>query len=176
MPIRLVQGDITGMGVGAIVNAANSELRPGGGVCGAIHAAAGPALSQACADYVIGNGPVAAGEAAITSGFHLAARYVVHAVGPVWNGGGSGEAEQLASAYRSAVLAAETKGVETMAFPSISTGAFGYPVDQAAQVAVQALAQALGTSRSVREVTIVAFDEETYDAYRTALEQLSWEF
>lgn len=176
MPIHLVQGDITEMHVGAIVNAANSELLPGGGVSGAIHAAAGPALTQACADYVIANGPLETGCVAVTPGFHLPARYVIHAVGPVWNGGGSGEAVLLASTYRSAITAADEKGVEHIAFPSISTGIFGYPVHLAAPVAVQAVADSLCSSKAVRDATFVAYDQETFAAYRSAIDQITWEF
>lgn len=176
MSLHLIQGDITKMHVGAIVNAANSELLPGGGLCGAIHAAAGPSLAEACGDWIIANGPVPPGGAAITPGFRLPAQFVVHAVGPVWNGGHHGEPATLASAYHSAIQIADEHGVETIAFPAISTGIFGYPAENAASVALQAVADGLCTSNHVREATFVLYDEETYDIYQRAVADISWEF
>jgi O-acetyl-ADP-ribose deacetylase len=123
--------DITTLDTDAIVNAANEALAPGGGVCGAIHRAAGPELARACA--AIGGCPT--GEARLTPGFRLPARYVIHAVGPVWRGGGAGEAELLTSAYRSSLRLAEEHDLENIAFPAISTGIYGYPLQEATKVA-----------------------------------------
>jgi len=170
MPIRLTLGDITRTDVDAIANAANSQLLPGGGVCGAIHAAAGPELARACAAWVREHGTVPAGSAAITPGFALPARWVIHAVGPVWRGGSAGEAELLASAYRASIELAEEHSLATVAFPSISTGIFGYPVELAAPVALGAITQALASTPHVREVTFVLFDAGTMSAYEQAWE------
>lgn len=169
MPITLHLGDITRVDTDAIVNAANSMLLPGGGVCGAIHSAAGPKLAAACAAYVLKHGPVATGSAAITPGFRLPACYVIHAVGPVWHGGNRGEPEALASAYRASVELAVANDLTSLAFPSISTGIYGYPLDLAAPVALAAAAEALEHARSVRDVTFVLYDERTYSAYEAAL-------
>ena len=165
MGIRLSLGDITTVDADAIVNAANSALRRGGGVCGAIHAAAGPELARACAAYVAEHGPVTPGGSAMTPGFDLRARFVVHTVGPVWAGGTQGEAAVLASAYRSAVEVADATGLSSIAFPSISTGIFGYPVDLAAPVALRSVAEALAHAAGLRDATFVLFDERTYSAY-----------
>ena len=127
--------DITTLDVDAIVNAANEQLAPGGGVCGAIHRAAGPELAVACRK--IAHCPT--GEARITPGFKLPARWVIHAVGPIWHGGSAGEPEQLAGAYRSAILLAEQHQLHSIAFPAISTGIYGYPLELATQVAVAAV-------------------------------------
>jgi O-acetyl-ADP-ribose deacetylase (regulator of RNase III) len=135
--------DITTLDTDAIVNAANEALAPGGGVCGAIHRAAGPELARACA--AVGRCPT--GEARITPGFRLPARYVIHAVGPIWRGGGEGEAQLLASAYRSALRLAAEQGLRSIAFPAISTGIYGYPVDQATSIAVSSV-RARACSRS----------------------------
>lgn len=170
MPISLLLGDITRVTVDAIVNAANSQLLPGGGVSGAIHAAAGPELARACEEWVREHGPVPTGGAAITPGFRLPARYVVHAVGPVWHRGNDGEPALLASAYRASIEIAEGRGdVASIAFPSISTGIFGYPLGLAAPVAVSAVREALERARSVRSATFVAFDDATFDAFEQAL-------
>jgi len=169
MPISLVLGDITRVEADAIVNAANSQLLRGGGVCGAIHAAAGPELARACDAYVREHGAVPPGGAALTPGFLLLARFVIHAVGPVWHGGGHGEAETLASAYRSSMSLADKAGLATIAFPSLSTGIFGYPVGLAAPVALGAVAEALGATTHVRNATFVLFDRATYVAYEQAL-------
>ena len=162
--IEVVQGDITDQRVDAIVNAANASLLGGGGVDGAIHRAAGPDLLAAC--QKIGGCPT--GEARITPGFQLPARYVVHAVGPVWAGGGRGEADLLASCYRASVALAAGHGARTMAFPSISTGAYGYPVERAAPVAVRALREGLADHPEVEHVTIVCRGQETFEAFRRA--------
>lgn len=169
MGVNLVLGDITRSDADAIVNAANSRLLPGGGVCGAIHAAAGPQLAQACSEWVREHGPVATGCSAITPGFALRARYVIHAVGPVWSGGAAGEPGLLARAYRSAVELADEHGLTTIAFPSISTGIYGFPVELAAPVALRAVAEALEGALCVRDATFVLFDSTTYAAYERAL-------
>ena len=153
--------DITTLDVDAIVNAANSSLAPGGGVCGAIHRAAGPELAQACVEV----GPCPTGEARITPGFKLPARFVIHAVGPVWRGGSHGEAGQLASAYRSAMALATAEGLESIAFPAISTGIYGYPLDKATSIAAREVHAALDGPGSVERVVFACFDQRTLDAY-----------
>ncbi len=157
--------DITTLDVDAIVNAANEALAPGGGVCGAIHRAAGRELARACA--AIGGCPT--GEARLTPGFRLRARYVIHAVGPVWQGGAAGEAEQLASAYRSALELAEAHELTSIAFPAISTGIYGYPLDAATAVAVRTVRQVLRGTSHVRRVVFACFGSDALDAYRHAI-------
>lgn len=169
MSIHLLLADITTLDVDAIVNAANSHLSPGGGVSGAIHRVAGPELARACAEYVHEHGPVPTGEAAITPGFDLNARYVIHAVGPVWRGGGAGEAGALASAYTASIQLAEKNALTSVAFPSISTGIYGYPLALAAPIAIRAVASALGCVTRAQDVTFALFDAATYDAYEAAL-------
>ena len=156
---RLV--DITTLDTDAIVNAANESLAPGGGVCGAIHRAAGPELARACA--AIGHCPT--GEARITPGFRLPSGYVIHAVGPVWRGGGEGEAELLASAYRSALRLAEEHGLRSIAFPAISTGIYGYPLDQATDVAVRAVRGSGEQGSGLQRVVFACFGPEVERAY-----------
>ena len=162
MPVEAVQGDITTLDVDAIVNAANSSLLGGGGVDGAIHRAAGPELVAACR-MLHGCKP---GEAKATGGYRLKARYVIHTVGPVWNGGGKNEAETLASCYRDSLGVAEELGVRTIAFPAISTGIYGYPRDRAADIAVH---EALAAAGRFDRILLVAFDRETCDLYRDRL-------
>jgi O-acetyl-ADP-ribose deacetylase (regulator of RNase III) len=173
--ITLERGDITLVAADVIVNAANARLAPGGGVCGAIHAAGGPAIAAECRAFLAAHGPLAPGEAAITSGGRLAVRWVVHAAGPVWRGGHADEAETLASAYRSAVRIADAVGAADIAFPSISTGIFGYPVERAAPVAMRAVRDALVESVSVRRACFVLFDDATHRAFAAALEALEGE-
>jgi O-acetyl-ADP-ribose deacetylase (regulator of RNase III) len=167
--ILLERGDITTVAVDAIVNAANGQLAPGGGVSGAIHSAGGPSIAAEGQAWVREHGPVATGDAAVTGAGRLPARHVIHAVGPIWHGGGSGEAEALASAYRRAIELADALGSETIAFPSISTGIFGYPLEQAAPVALRAVRDALARAAHVREVRFVLYDAATYAAYQAAL-------
>jgi len=163
--IETALGDITAQRVDAIVNAANSSLLGGGGVDGAIHRAAGPDLLAECRQL----GGCEPGRAKATSGYGLAARHVIHTVGPVWNGGGEGEPETLAACHRSAVALAAELGCRTIAFPAISTGVYGYPVDLAAGVAVAATAEALDDQNIVEVVRFVLFDERTLAAFDAAM-------
>lgn len=161
--IEVVQGDITGLSVDAIVNAANSSLLGGGGVDGAIHRRAGPELVQEC--RLLGGAKT--GEVKLTKGYRLPARFVLHAVGPVWQGGGAGEAELLASCYRNALALAERHELRTIAFPAISTGIYGYPKASAAGIAVATVSahQAALPER----VIFCCFDAETAGLYRELL-------
>jgi len=163
--IFVVRGDITEQRVDAIVNAANTTLLGGGGVDGAIHLAAGPDLLSECRAI----GGCRTGDAVITRGYRLPAGYVIHTVGPIWQGGNAGEAELLADCYINSLKLASEHGVRTLAFPSISTGAYGYPVSQAAQIAIRAVTDYLQTDPSIDEVRFVCFDEHTFDAYEQAL-------
>ncbi len=158
-------GDITKLGVDAIVNAANDRLAPGGGVCGAIHRTAGPGLAEACAR--IGGCPT--GGARITDGFDLPARHVIHAVGPVWQGGTEGEADLLAGAYVSCLDLAKRHGLESVAFPAISTGVYGYPLKQAAEIAVGTVCDWLDRENAPREVVFCVFGAAAEEAYEQAL-------
>jgi O-acetyl-ADP-ribose deacetylase (regulator of RNase III) len=162
MRIEAVHGDITREDVDAIVNAANSALARGAGVCGAIFAAAGPELDDACATL----GGCATGDAKVTPGFRLPARFVVHAVGPVWHGGDAGEADALTSAYRRSLEVAAAAGARSIAFPAISTGIYGFPKRAAAEIAVRTLQT---TPSAIEVARLVAFDAETYDLYRELL-------
>jgi O-acetyl-ADP-ribose deacetylase (regulator of RNase III) len=153
--------DITALHVDAIVNAANTGLAPGGGVCGAIHRAAGPRLAEACERL----GTCPTGGARITPGFDLRARHVIHAVGPVWRGGGHGEPELLASAYRAALGLAREHGLRSVAFPAIATGIYGYPLDEATAVAVATVRAELGAPSTIEHVIFACFDDETLKAY-----------
>jgi O-acetyl-ADP-ribose deacetylase (regulator of RNase III) len=166
--IIIHQGDITALAVDAIVNAANEALAPGGGVCGAIHRGAGPELARECASL----GGCKTGDARITAGYNLAALHVIHAVGPVWRGGGQGEPGLLASCYRRALELAQRSACATIAFPAISTGIFGYPPDQAAQVAVTAVAETLPRTRGITQVIFCCFDGASAERHRTALKAL----
>ena len=160
--VEAMKGDITTLEVDAIVNAANSALAGGGGVDGAIHAAAGPELHEACACL----GGCDTGDAKATPGFRLPARWVIHTVGPVWRGGTEGEADALASCYRRSLEVADELGARTVAFPAISTGIYGYPAEEAAAVAVATLESA---PTDVGVVTLVAFDDQTLALYRRLL-------
>ncbi len=164
--VYLVQGDITQLAVDAIVNAANEALLPGGGVSGAIHRAAGPELAEACRKVA----PCPPGEARLTPGFRLPARYVIHTVGPIWRGGTHGEAALLEKAYRQSLALARQYRLSTVAFPSISTGIYGYPLAEAAPIALKVL---LEEAPHFQELYMVAYDETTYRAYLEAWEKLT---
>ena len=174
--LELVTGDITDETTDAIVNAANSSLLGGGGVDGAIHQAAGPSLLSECKKIRDLRGPLPPGQAITTSGAKLKARYVIHTVGPVWQGGKVNEPQILESCYCNAMEQANIKSCASVSFPSISTGAFGYPVGPAAQIALRAIADLLHQTRSVKLVRFVLFDERSYKAYAAAAEELSRDF
>jgi len=160
--LEAVQGDITREDVDAIVNAANSGLARGGGVCGAIFAAAGPELDAACA--ALSGCPT--GDAKATPGFRLPARWIIHAVGPVWHGGDTGEPDLLASAYRRSLAVADEIGARSVAFPAISTGIYGYPLDPATDIAVRTCTEA---DTVVERIKFVCFDTTTLASYQRAL-------
>ena len=162
----LVQGDITRQAVDAIVNAANSGLMGGGGVDGAIHRAGGPAILEECRKIIARIGRLPAGKAVMTTGGNLKAKYVIHTVGPVWHGGNRGEDELLASAYRESLKLADEHKLTSVAFPSISTGAYGYPVHDAARVALSTVIAFLrDESTSLQNVFFVLYDSGTYQIY-----------
>jgi O-acetyl-ADP-ribose deacetylase (regulator of RNase III) len=163
--IEVRQGDITQLEVDAIVNAANKQLAGGGGVDGAIHRAAGPELKDAC--QKIGGCPP--GQAVVTPGFKLPAKHVVHTVGPVWSGGAHGEADTLAQAYRNSLKRAQEHDARHVAFPAISTGAYGFPLEQATEIAVATVRSVLAENELPEKVIFCAFDEATRAAYETAL-------
>ena len=163
--IRVVQADITTLAVDAIVNAANTSLLSGGGVCGAIHRAAGPALQEECRTL----SGCKTGEAKITKGYNLPAKFVIHTAGPVWQGGGKGESECLASCYKSSLALAEKNGVTSIAFPSISTGIYGYPIENAAQIAVNTVRTNLKKNSPIKEIIFCCFSDEDCQLYKKAL-------
>lgn len=168
MGFKIISGDITKCCTDAIVNAANTSLLGGGGVDGAIHRAAGPELLAECRTL---HG-CRTGMAKITKGYRLPARYVIHTPGPVWNGGSHGEEELMASCYRSSLKLAVSYGLSSIAFPSISTGIYRFPVDRAARIAVSVILGFLGENPSLREVFMVCFDAHTRQAYEQALCEL----
>ena len=166
--LSIVKGDIVKMKTDAIVNAANTSLLGGGGVDGAIHRAAGPELLAECETL---NG-CRTGEAKITKGYKLKAKYVIHTPGPIWRGGNWGEAELLANCYKNCLALAKENGIKTIAFPSISTGVYRFPVDQAAKIAVGEILHVLNEDDSIEQVTIVCFDDKTKEYYVDALAEL----
>ncbi|KAA3436466.1 O-acetyl-ADP-ribose deacetylase [Rufibacter hautae] len=170
--IQLLQGDITKVKADAIVNAANSSLLGGGGVDGAIHRAGGPAILENCRKIVARQGGCKTGEAVITTGGRLPAQYVIHTVGPVWNGGHKNEPALLANCYRNCLALAQEHGLKTIAFPNISTGIYGYPKDKAAAVAVQTVLHYLAQHDVPEQVTFVVFDPENLRLYEEQLAHL----
>jgi O-acetyl-ADP-ribose deacetylase len=164
--IEVVKGDITRLSVDAIVNAANESLLGGGGVDGAIHRAAGPELLAECATL----GGCHTGDARITGGYHLPARHVIHTVGPVWHGGASGEPELLARCYRNSLSLAAKHGLKTIAFPAISTGVYGYPMDRASAIAVREVEAFLSRNAIPAKVIFVCFGKDALAAYSARLE------
>jgi O-acetyl-ADP-ribose deacetylase (regulator of RNase III) len=170
--IAIIQGDITRQAADAIVNAANSGLMGGGGVDGAIHRAGGPAILEECKKIIARQGRLPTGKAVITTGGSLPAKHVIHTVGPVWHGGNKGEAALLESAYRESLKLASEQRLASIAFPSISTGVYGYPVAEAAKVAIKTTVSFLSRQVTpVKEVVFVLFDPVTYQAYYSALEE-----
>ncbi len=169
--IDVVQADITALDVDAVVNAANERMLGGGGVDGAIHRAAGPELLAACraVPEVRPGVRCPTGEARVTPGFRLPARFVIHTVGPVWRGGSAGEADALASAYRSSLALAAEHDLKSVAFPAISTGVYGYPPDQAARVAIRTIRQWQAEHDAPGRVLLVGYDAHAADALRAAL-------
>lgn len=160
--IDIVRGDITALDVDAIVNAANTTLLGGGGVDGAIHRGAGPGLLAECRTL----GGCEAGKAKITRGYKLPARFIIHTVGPVWSGGGRGEAEVLAGCYRNSLQLAVENGIKTIAFPAISCGAYRFPVSEAAQIAVETTRKFLANNDKIDKVIFVVMNDEILEAYR----------
>ena len=172
--LSIIQGDITRQATDAIVNAANSGLMGGGGVDGAIHRAGGPAILEECRQIVARQGRLPAGRAVITTGGNLPSKHVIHTVGPVWHGGDKGEEELLASAYRESLKLAAENNLTSISFPSISTGAYGYPVAQAAVTALDTVVAFLrDKATSLREVVFVLFDSNTYEVYAAALQEVA---
>jgi O-acetyl-ADP-ribose deacetylase (regulator of RNase III) len=169
MQIEVVQGDITQLKVDAIVNAANTSLLGGGGVDGAIHRAAGRELLEECRKL---NG-CETGEAKITKGYNLPAKWVIHTVGPVWENGNHGEDELLASCYRQSLALAEEYKIETIAFPAISTGVYRFPIERASKIAVSEVNKFLQSDRSIKQVIFVCFSQSTYDSYLQVMQEIS---
>ena len=163
--IEIARGDITTFHVDAIVNAANTSLLGGGGVDGAIHRTAGPKLLAECRTI----GGCRPGEAKITRGYDLPARFVIHAVGPIWRDGKHNEPETLANCYRHSLQLAVENGIKTIAFPAVSCGAYGYPISEAAQIALKTVRDFLATDDRIEKITFVLWDEDIYDAYRQLL-------
>ena len=167
--LALVRGDITRERVDAIANAANEGLMGGGGVDGAIHRAGGPSIAAECSAIRAKQGGCPTGQAVITTGGNLPAKYIIHTVGPIWRGGTAGEAELLASCYRESLRLAVEHSIKTIAFPSISTGVYGYPVAQATPIALNAVKQFLEAYDGLDEVRFVLFDDVTYGTYKNVL-------
>ena len=160
--IEVIKGDITKIKVDAIVNAANSSLMGGGGVDGAIHRAGGPAILEGCKKIVAKQGGCKTGEAVITTAGELPAKYVIHTVGPVWNGGNNNEREKLANCYSNSLRLAVENNCKTIAFPNISTGIYRFPKEEAAKVSVESIQKFLPQNNSIEKIIIVCFDEENY--------------
>ena len=171
--LSLTVGDITKQKTDAIVNAANSSLMGGGGVDGAIHRAGGPKILEECMKIREKQGGCDTGEAVITTGGNLPAKYVIHTVGPIWEGGNRKEPELLANCYKNSLKLAVENGIKTVSFPSISTGAYGYPIDQAATVALKAVIDFLKKDDSLNEVIFVLFNDSIYKSYENVLKSIS---
>ena len=163
--MQLIKGDITELDLDCIVNAANEKLIPGSGVCGAIHRAAGKELAIECKRI----GHCGVGEARITKGYNLKAKHVIHTVGPIWHGGKHGENQYLFNCYKKSLLLSTHHGIETIAFPNISTGIYGYPKELAAETAIAAVKQHQRSGRKLKEVTFCCYDEENYEIYNKLL-------
>ena len=172
--VCLIHGDITDMDTDAIVNAANSTLMGGGGVDGAIHRKGGPKILEECKRIRKTEWPkgLPTGKAVITSGGNLKAKYVIHTVGPIWRGGNSGEPELLADAYRNSLKLAATKGLETIAFPSISTGAYGYPIEKACQIALKTVKEFLEKEDHIAKVVFVLFSAHDFEVYKKTAKEI----
>lgn len=171
--LTLIQGDITKEEGDVIVNAANPSLMGGGGVNGAIHRTGGSAILEECKKIRALQGPLATGKAVITTAGNLKAKYVIHTVGPVWHGGNQGEPELLKSCYVESLKLAVTNECKSIVFPSISTGAYGYPIEKAAPIALESVCNFLKENLSIKEVRFVLFDSSTFDSYRQTLASLS---
>jgi O-acetyl-ADP-ribose deacetylase len=169
--IKLLQGDITKVEADAIVNAANTSLLGGGGVDGAIHRAGGAAVLEDCRKIIAKQGGCKTGEAVITTAGNLPAKFVIHTVGPVWNGGGKGEEQLLANAYSNSLLLAAENNIKTIAFPNISTGIYHFPKEKAAAIAVKIVKEFLENETSIKEVVFICFDEENYMFYKKLLNE-----
>jgi O-acetyl-ADP-ribose deacetylase (regulator of RNase III) len=167
--IELIKGDITKIKVDAIVNAANSSLMGGGGVDGAIHRAGGPDILEACRKIIARQGQCKTGEAVITTGGLLPARYVIHTVGPVWNGGKNNEAAKLANCYRNSLYLAVENNLSTIAFPNISTGIYGYPKKEAAETAIKTSNDFLNLRFQIKKIIFVCYDDENYLLYQSLI-------
>ena len=170
--IQVQKGDITKVAVDAIVNAANTSLMGGGGVDGAIHRAGGPAILEACRKIVDKQGGCKTGEAVITPAGNLPAQYVIHTVGPVWRGGNHGEAQLLANCYTHSLRLAQTNQCRTVAFPAISTGIYGFPKKEAAQIAINTIQQFLQDTKGFENILLISFDDENFGLLQEALAQL----
>jgi O-acetyl-ADP-ribose deacetylase (regulator of RNase III) len=173
--IAIIQGDITRQTTDTIINAANSSLMGGGGVDGAIHRAGGPAILEECIKIVARQGRLPTGKAVITTAGNMKTKYVIHTVGPIWRGGNQDEPALLASAYRESLKLAAANNLSSVSFPSISTGAYGYPVEEGAAIALKEVVSFLKQPSSVKEVVFVLFDARTFDAYKDALHDIKKE-
>ena len=167
--IQLIFGDITKLEVNVIVNAANSSLMGGVGVDGAIHRAGGPIILAECREIVARQGRCETGQAVITSGGNLPLKYVIHSVGPVWHGGNNNEVQLLRNAYLNSLKLAVKNGIQTIAFPNISTGVYGFPKGKAAEIAIETVTQFLSENDQIRNVYFVCFDQENYELYNQLL-------
>lgn len=168
----LIQGDITQQDTEVIVNAANSSLMGGGGVDGAIHRAGGPIILEECKEIIAEKGRLPTGQSVITNGGNLKAKYVIHTVGPVWSGGNKNEPQLLKNCYQNSLQLSMDRGYKTISFPSISTGVYSYPIDQASRIAIQAVVDFLNKNDFFEQVYFVLFDSTTFQNYRSALSEI----